>query len=248
MDIAVIADPAARAAHAADLVEELLTGRAEPVLGVATGASPLELYAELERRRERMPRGLGAFALDEYVGIDPRDPRSYAGVVRDHVTVPLGLDPRRVHVPDGRAADLAAACRAYEEAIAASGGVDVQIVGIGTNGHIGFNEPGSSFDSRTRVVELAASTREANARYFDEPSEVPTHAVTQGIATILSARRIVLLAAGAAKAEAVAAALEGPVDPACPASALQRHPEVHLVLDPDAASQLRGVAASSVRG
>lgn len=209
------------------------------VLGVATGSSPLALYAALIRLRAEglATEGLRLFALDEYVGLDASDPASYAAYVRSVIADPLGIPVRHVRVPSGyTGADGAA----YERAIAEAGGVDVQIVGIGRNGHIGFNEPGSDAETRTRVVELDESTRRANAEHFDgDLSRVPTHAMTQGVATILSARRIVLVAAGHAKAPALRAALTGPITPDNPASFLQRHPDVTVVADPDALQEDR---------
>jgi glucosamine-6-phosphate deaminase len=182
---------------------------------------------------------LTAFALDEYVGIDPAHPESYRSVIHRDVTVPLGLDPERVNLPPGNATNLDDAAAGYERAIVAAGGVDLQILGIGTNGHIGFNEPGSARDSRTRVVALDESTRSDNARYFEgDIDAVPSHAMTQGIATILDARRLVLVAHGASKARAIAAAVLGPVTSALPASFLQTHSDATIVLDVDAASQL----------
>jgi glucosamine-6-phosphate deaminase len=144
-----------------------------------------------------------------------------------------------VRVPDGCAADLDAAAAEYEEAIAAAGGVDVQILGIGANGHVGFNEPTSSFASRTRIKTLAPRTRADNARFFASPDEVPTHCLTQGLGTILDARELVLVAQGTAKAEAVAAAVEGPLSSMCPASALQLHPRAGVLVDEAAGSRLR---------
>jgi glucosamine-6-phosphate deaminase len=173
------------------------------------------------------------------VGIDPRSPQSYRSVIDAEVTEPLGFDRRLVAVPDGSAADLDAAASAYEAGIDAIGGGDLQILGIGHNGHIGFNEPGSPHDSPTRVVDLAEETREANARFFDgDIDRVPRQAMTQGIGTILKARSIVLLAFGSGKAEAVARALEGPIGEASPASALRRHADVTILLDKAAASSL----------
>ena len=221
---------------AADLVASLAPGG---VLGVATGSSPLALYAALIRRRAEglATEGLRLFALDEYVGLSGDDPRSYAAYVRSVIAEPLGIPASRVRVPSG---STAADAEAYERAIAEAGGVDLQIVGIGRNGHIGFNEPGSDAETRTRVVELDESTRRANAEHFGgDLSLVPTHAMTQGVATILSARRIVLVASGSAKARALRAALTGPVTADNPASFLQRHPDVTVVADPDALSEDR---------
>ena len=214
---------------AADAVMERLAARSNPVLGIATGSSPLPLYEQLARRARELPR-LRGFALDEYLGLPPGHPQSYREVVRREVIDPLGLDPDAVLVPDGTAADPEAAAAEYEALIRAAGGVDVQILGIGSNGHLAFNEPGSPLDSRTRVVELTASTREANARFFPSLGEVPTHALTQGLGTIREARSLVLLASGSGKAEAIAAALNGPVTPEVPASVLQLHPDVTVLL------------------
>lgn len=178
------------------------------------------------------------FALDEYIGLPSGDPRSYAAVIDSEVVQRLGLRPGSVQVPNVAAADLDAAARGYEQAIRSAGGVDLQILGIGHNGHLAFNEPGAALDSRTRVEQLAERTRRANARFFDSPGQVPTRCMTQGIGTILDARRLLLIAHGADKAEIIARALQGPVSPDCPASALQLHPRVTVLLDPAAAARL----------
>ncbi len=207
------------------------------VLGLATGSSPLPLYAALAASGADFS-GISGFALDEYLDLPDGHPQSYAEVIRTEVTEPLGLDPARVHVPDPHGRDHAAHAAAYDAAIAAAGGVDVQILGVGSNGHIGFNEPGSAFGSRTRVVPLAERTRRDNARFFASPEEVPTQCLTQGIATILEARHLLLVAHGGHKAEAVHRALRGPVTEDFPASVIQRHPQVTVVLDGAAASLL----------
>ena len=212
------------------------------VLGVATGSSPLGLYEELTKRIKAGSldlSGAQAFALDEYVGLPAGHPESYAEVIRRTVTVPFGLDPSRVHVPDGREQDLETAGDRYEAAITAAGGVDVQILGIGANGHVGFNEPASSLDSSTRVKTLTLRTREDNARFFDDSlDKVPTHCITQGLGTIRRARHLVLVATGAAKADAVAGMVEGPVTSMCPASVLQLHRFATVVCDEAAAAKL----------
>ncbi|MBC7725909.1 MAG: glucosamine-6-phosphate deaminase [Burkholderiaceae bacterium] len=208
------------------------------VLGVATGSSPLPVYAALARRASPAVAGLTAFALDEYVGVAHDHPQSYHWVIHRDVTVPLGLDPARVHVPDGAASDLAAACSAYERQIADAGGVDLQILGIGGTGHIGFNEPTSSFGSRTRIKTLTPQTRRDNARFFATPEDVPVHCVTQGLGTIMAAGRILLFASGLGKAAAVARAVEGPLSSMCPGSILQLHEHATVVLDREAASEL----------
>jgi glucosamine-6-phosphate deaminase len=210
------------------------------VLGVATGSSPLATYAclaELVRSGELDLGAASAFALDEYVGLPLGHPESYHEVIRRTVTEPLGLAPERVHVPDGDPARLADAGERYEALIRDAGGVDVQILGVGANGHIGFNEPTSSLDSRTRVKTLAPRTREDNKRFFgDEP--VPVHCVTQGLGTIMAARHVVLVATGAGKADAVAGVIEGPVTAMCPGSVLQFHPSATVVVDEAAAGKL----------
>lgn len=240
--VIVTDDAESAAALAAERISTLIRSRPAAVLGVATGSTPSPVYRALRALRDTDGLDLSlvrAFALDEYVGIDPELPQSYRSVIDEEVTRGLGLDPGRVSVPDGSAADFGSAAQAYETGIAAVGGVDLQILGIGHNGHIGFNEPGSAHDSLTRVVDLTAETREANARFFDGRLEqVPTQAVTQGIGTILRARDIVLLAFGSGKAEAVARALEGPIDETSPASALRNHQSVTILLDRAAASKL----------
>ncbi|MGO2748144.1 glucosamine-6-phosphate deaminase [Microbacterium sp.] len=226
--------PSSREA-ASSAAEELVAqaaGGGLHVLGVATGSTPQPLYRELAKHRTPGLADLTLFALDEYVGLPEGHPQSYRSVIERDVGEPLGISPSRIHLPDPVAPG------AYDAAIAAHGGIDVQILGIGQNGHIGFNEPGSGFHSLTRVTPLDASTRAANARFFDSIEDVPTHAVTQGIATILSARRIVVFAFGRAKADAVAAAISGPRTEQMPASALQDHPDVSWVIDEDAASLL----------
>lgn len=224
------------AREAAGTVAERIASGAEAgalrVLGVATGSTPLPLYAALADRRSRALSALTLFALDEYVGLPAGHPESYRSVVEREVAAPLGIDASKVHVPD------AADPERYDADIRAQGGVDLQIVGIGANGHIGFNEPGSSFASRTRLVTLDDSTRRANARFFPSIDEVPCEAVTQGIATILDARRIIVLAFGEGKADIVADAIQGPRTEALPASVLRDHPDVEWVLDDAAASRL----------
>lgn len=224
---------------AAEIVR--LVGRdPRAVLGLATGSTPLPVYRALRKQAAGVDlSGVRGFALDEYVGIAPEHPESYASVIRREVVEPLGLDPKLVHVPDGDPERIAVSGGEYERAIEAAGGVDLQILGIGTDGHLGFNEPGSSFASRTRVKTLTAQTRRDNARFFPSLDDVPRHCITQGLGTILRARHLVLLAFGAGKAAAVAGAVEGPLTASLPASAIQLHPHATVVVDEAAASQLR---------
>ncbi|MGN7970686.1 glucosamine-6-phosphate deaminase [Microbacterium sp. 22296] len=239
MQVVITTDQRAAGEYAADIVQRRAEEGALRVIGVATGSSPLPVYEALERRALPAVRAARAFALDEYVGLPPGHPESYRSVIAREVTDRLGLDPARVEVPDGAVEGLRTAGARYEELIAAAGGVDVQILGIGTTGHIGFNEPTSSLASRTRVKTLTEQTRRDNARFFDSPDDVPRHCVTQGLGTILDAREIVLVAIGSRKAAAVAAAVEGPVTAMCPASVLQMHPHVTVVVDDAAAVDLR---------
>lgn len=243
MEIVILPTAAEVGRYAAAAVAQSLRGAGPaPVLGVATGSSPLALYRELARliaAGALDPATWSAFALDEYVGLPPAHPESYASVIDRTVTRPLGLDPARVHVPDGYAPDPAAAAQAYEDAIADVGGIDVQILGLGGNGHIGFNEPSSSLSSRTRIKTLTAATRRANARFFDSLDQVPTHCLTQGLGTISDARAVVLVAQGEAKADAVAAVVEGPLSAMCPGSVLQLHQRATVVVDEEAASRLQ---------
>lgn len=224
----------------ADEIIALIDRRPDAVLGLATGSTPLPVYRALRARfAGRDVSQVRAFALDEYIGIDPAHPASYHSVITNEVVEPLGLDPDRVRVPDGWTDGGRGAGEAYEMAIAEAGGIDLQILGIGTDGHIGFNEQGSSFASRTRVKTLTQQTRIDNARFFDTPEEVPMRCITQGLGTILEARHLMLLAFGESKARAVAGAVEGPISALLPGSAVQLHPHVTVVVDEAAASQLQ---------
>lgn len=241
MEVIILPDAAQLAEVAAALIADVVRNELTAVLGLATGSSPLEIYARLAEfvhAGELDLSGVGAFALDEYVGIPAEHPESYVSVIRREVTEPLGLDASRVHVPDGRASDIGRACDEYEAAIAAAGGVDLQLLGIGSNGHVGFNEPSSSLSSRTRIKTLTRRTRVDNARFFASPDQVPTHCITQGLGTIMDARRLLLVAQGEHKAAAIAAAVEGPVTAMCPASILQFHRHATVVVDEAAASAL----------
>ncbi|WJL95008.1 glucosamine-6-phosphate deaminase [Microbacterium sp. ET2] len=230
---------AAGALVAAEIVR-LIGENPRAVLGLATGSTPLPVYRALRQQTTGVDlSGVRGFALDEYVGIAPDHPESYASVIRREVVEPLGLDPALVHVPDGDPQRIAVSGEEYEQAIDAAGGVDLQILGIGTDGHLGFNEPGSSFASRTRVKTLTAQTRRDNARFFPSLDDVPRHCITQGLGTILRARHLVLLAFGVGKSAAVAGAVEGPLTASLPASAIQLHPHATVVVDEGAASQLR---------
>ncbi|MDQ4490571.1 glucosamine-6-phosphate deaminase [Sinomonas sp. ASV486] len=242
MEVVILKDAREVGRAAAGVFAALLRRKPDAVLGLATGSSPLPVYDELARLH--VEEGLdfsqaSGFALDEYVGLPADHPESYGSVIRRDFASRVNIGPASVHTPDGTAADLEGACAAYEEAIAAAGGVDLQILGIGTDGHIGFNEPGSSLASRTRIKTLTEQTRRDNARFFSSIDEVPHHVVTQGVGTIMEARHVVLVATGAGKADAIHGLVEGPVTAMCVGSVLQFHPHTTVLIDEAAASSLK---------
>ena len=242
MEVVIAGSPREAAIIAADAFERLLSGTGRPVIGLATGRSPIPTYQELiERHRERRLSFAGAqvFLLDEYLGLDPEDPRSCRSIIHrellDHVDVPASA----LVTLECASEDPITASDNYERRIADAGGIDLQVLGIGRNGHIGFNEPPSSLASRTRLTALAATTRQDNAHSFGgDPDLVPRHGITQGIGTILEARHIVLIATGEVKSEPIARAVEGPVTAMVPASALQMHPHATVIVDEAAGRQL----------
>ncbi|MFZ4681961.1 MAG: glucosamine-6-phosphate deaminase [Terrimicrobiaceae bacterium] len=240
----VIIQPSSQEASVlgARLVARLLRRKPSAVLGLATGSTPLPLYHELIRlhREEKLDfHGVTSFNLDEYLGLPPAHPASYHHFMRENFFRHVNIPEANTHIPNGLAADVPAFCQAYEDAIKAAGGIDLQILGIGGDGHIGFNEPSSSLVSRTRIKSLTRRTRQDNARYFSREDEIPRHVITMGVGTIMEAREIVLLAFGEGKAEAVAAAVEGPITASVPASILQLHERATILLDEAAAGNLR---------
>ncbi|MCW5250498.1 MULTISPECIES: glucosamine-6-phosphate deaminase [unclassified Streptomyces] len=243
MEVVIVPDAKAGGELIAEAMAQLLRGKPEALLGVATGSTPLPVYEALagKVRSGSVDTARARIAqLDEYVGLPAEHPESYRSVLRREVLEPLGIGTDAFMGPDGTADDVLAACVAYDKALAEAGGVDFQLLGIGTDGHIGFNEPCSSLVSRTRIKTLTEQTRVDNARFFDgDIEQVPHHVITQGIGTILEARHVVLLATGEGKADAVAASVEGPVAAICPASALQLHPHATVVVDEAAASKLK---------
>ncbi|QXQ11144.1 glucosamine-6-phosphate deaminase [Paeniglutamicibacter sp. Y32M11] len=246
MEVLIAANAEEAATFAAEAVLHGLASRktGNPVLGVATGSTPLGLYSELAQRVARGEADFGstsAYALDEYVGLEGTHEQSYRQTLINELCHVIGVKEENLHTPNGfgdSEEQIIAQAAAYDAQLTEAG-VDVQILGIGTNGHIGFNEPGSSLGSRTRIKRLTAQTRADNARFFDGLDAVPTHSVTQGLGSILQARRLVLIATGSQKADAVATALEGALSAACPASVIQLHPDVVVVLDEAAASNLK---------
>jgi glucosamine-6-phosphate deaminase len=243
MEVVILPDTKEIGALAADAISALLGRKPDAVLGLATGSSPLAIYDVLAARCES---GLISFAhargftLDEYVGLPAEHPERYRNVIDAVFVSRVDFAPGAVQSPDGLAVDIPAACAAYEDAIRAAGGVDLQILGIGTDGHIAFNEPGSSLASRTRIKTLTRQTRIDNARFFgDDINAVPTHCLTQGLATIMAARHVVLVATGRSKAEAVHQLVEGAVSALWPATILQHHPHVTVLLDDASARRLQ---------
>ena len=242
MEVIIVERPQDAAPIVADACSRLLEADPSAVLGLATGSTPLPVYAELVRRHRE--EGLSfararAFLLDEYVGLAADHPERYRAVIERDLTGQIDIDPTAVVGPDGLADDLAAAGPAYDDAIRAAGGIDLQILGIGVDGHLAFNMPMSSLASRTRLKTLTSRTLEDNARFFDgDAGRVPTHCLTQGLGTIMESRHAVMLGFGRAKAQAVRECVEGAVAARWPASVLQLHPHATVVVDAEAASQL----------
>ena len=239
-EVVIVGSAGEGGALAAELIARVVAAKPDAVLGLATGSSPLPVWAALRERGLDLSAVRG-FALDEYIGLEPGHPESYRSVITREIVEPLGLTPDLVRVPaEGLIGpEIAEAGAAYEAEIEAAGGVDLQVLGLGRTGHIGFNEPGSSLASLTRVKTLTAWTRQDNARFFGgDATRVPLHCVTQGLGTILRARRLVLLAWGGSKAAAVAAAVEGPVTASVPASVIQLHGDVTVIVDESAAAEL----------
>lgn len=241
MEVIVQPDSQQASWLAARLIRKLILEKARPVLGLATGNTPLQLYKYLIKMHRE--EGLDfsrvvTFNLDEYVGLSPDHPASFHNFMWTNLFSHINIKPENVHIPDGLAPDIPAYCEKYEQEIKAAGGIDIQILGLGTNGHIGFNEPSSSLNSRTRIKTLTDQTRKNNAAFFGGEENVPFHAITIGIGTILEARMCLLMAFGKRKARAIARAVEGPVTAMVPASALQLHPRAIVLLDREAASEL----------
>ncbi len=243
MEVVIVDEHTDAGRLAAGAIARLVAARPDAALGLATGSSPLPVYEELRRLHVAGELDLSqvrGFLLDEYLGLEPGHPQSYRASIMRVFATPLGIADDRIHGPDVHDPDgVEALCRRYEELLASVGGVDIQLLGIGSDGHIGFNEPISSLGSRTRIKTLTDATRTDNARFFEGGLDaVPTHVITQGIGTILEAAHVILLAFGTAKAPAIAAAVEGPITAKVPASALQLHPHVTVVVDEAAASAL----------
>jgi glucosamine-6-phosphate deaminase len=227
----------AAARHILDVVQR----QPKATIGLATGGTQLGVYRELVDAYRQGAVSFAAntfFMLDEYAGIEPTSPNSFQHVVRSEFLHLVDATPHSLHILDGTASDLSGEAERFEHVLRDHGGIDLQLLGIGTNSHIAFNEPGSAFDSRTRVVQLHDDTIHANSPYFAKPSDVPRTAISQGLGTIMEARTILLTATGMSKALAVHAMVEGEVSPQQPASILQHHPHVVAIFDTQAASRL----------
>lgn len=230
-------------AEAAKVVADRLKKKPNLVLGLATGSTPLGLYKELIRMHQY--EGLDfskvtTFNLDEYIGLPPTHDQSYHYFMQENFFKSVNIDPRYIHVPHGMTKDVTHFCSWYEERIESFGGIDVQILGIGANGHIAFNEPGSSLGSRTRIKTLTPTTREDNKRFFDNDEAVPKYAITMGVGTIMDAKELLLVASGESKSDAIKASVEGPLTAMCPASIIQMHKDAIVFVDKSAGSKLEG--------
>lgn len=236
----VFPSPDAIAEHLAQHLLELIRNKPDCRLGLATGSTMEPVYARLLQHKDACPdlSQLRTFNLDEYIGLPAKHPQSYHYYMCQHLFNHLGLDKTQINLPNGMCSNLEQECANYSATIAKAGGLDFQLLGVGTNGHIGFNEPGTPFDSLTHVIELSANTRLGNSRFFDSPKEMPTHAITMGIKDIMDAREVVLVATGEHKAETMNLLYRSPADPAMPASVLKLHPNARIYLDPSAASRL----------
>ena len=239
----IVIQPTAEVASfiGANIIANLVREKPDCVLRLASGSTPLSMYRELVRMHR--DDGLDfsrvtTFNLDEYVGLDPHHPQSYHAFMWENLFNHINVPRERIHIPNGQAKDISAFCRDYEESIRRAGGIDLQVLGIGSEGHIGFNEKTSSLASRTRIKTLTEQTRRDNARFFGSPDDVPMHVITMGVGSIMDTKQVLLLAFGENKAQAIADAVEGPISSMNPASMLQMHPVAKVLLDEPAASKL----------
>jgi glucosamine-6-phosphate deaminase len=242
MEIIIKLDATAAQEETARILARQIQRKPDSVLGLATGSTPIRVYAllaALHHKDQLDFSSVRTFNLDEYVGLGPDHPCSYREFMRRHLFSKVNIRPENIYFPDGLAQDVPRHCDEYEAAIQRLGGMDVQLLGIGTEGHIGFNEPSSSLASRTRIKTLTPKTASDNAKCFGGADKVPRHVITMGVGTIMEARECLLLATGEAKAEAIARMAEGPITADVPASILQMHPRCKIVLDEPAAAKLR---------
>lgn len=242
MQIHIVEDYEALSKKAADIVARVVRSKTTAVLGLATGSTPIGLYQELIKLYQRGEldfSGVTTFNLDEYVGLTPSHPQSYHMFMQTNFFSQVNVSPEKKHIPRGDLLDAEDVCKDYEQAIKVAGGIDIQILGIGSNGHIGFNEPGTDPSQGTKIIRLAESTRQANARFFEDIDAVPKQAVTMGIRTIMqNSKQILLLATGEKKAEAIHRLTYGKISSDMPASYLQLHPGVTVIVDQAAAARM----------
>lgn len=241
MEIIIQPTPEAASVVGAHITAKLVREKSDAVLGLATGSTPVRLYKELIRmhREEDLDFSrVTTFNLDEYIGLAPEHPASYHHFMWENFFAHINIDKSRVHIPDGLAKDVPTFCKQYEKQIAAAGGIDLQILGIGTDGHIGFNEQTSSLASRTRIKTLTPQTRKDNAQFFANSEDVPFHVITMGVGTIMETRQVLLFAFSEKKARTIAEAVEGAISAMNPASVLQLHPVAKFLIDEPAAAQL----------
>jgi glucosamine-6-phosphate deaminase len=242
MEIIIKATLAEAQQETAKILRRQIQRKPDSVLGLATGSTPIAVYAALVGMYQRGEIDFGrvtTFNLDEYVGLAPDHPCSYREFMREHLFSKVNIAPERIRFPDGLAKDVPAHCAEYEAAIVRAGGIDLQLLGIGREGHIGFNEPSSSLASRTRIKTLTPQTVQDNAKFFGSPDRVPHHVITMGVGTIMDSRECLLLATGESKAEVIARMVEGPITADLPGSILQMHPVCRVVVDEAAAAQLK---------
>lgn len=226
---------------AADIVASQLILKPKSVLGLATGGTPVGMYRELVkmfREGKFSFKDVTTFNLDEYYGLDRDNPQSYYFYMMENLFKHVDIDLNNINIPNGRAENIEKECMGYEEKIEKAGGIDLQVLGIGKNGHIGFNEPDVKFEAKTHLVRLDEDTIRANSRFFNSIEEVPTKAISMGIKTIMHSRKIIMLASGKEKAGIIEKMVNGPITPDVPASILQLHPDVTLILDVDLTSEL----------
>lgn len=241
MEIRVFDHAQDAAVAAADIIANVMKSQKKTVLGLATGSTPVPMYQELARRcdaKELDFSNVYTYNLDEYIGLDGTHDQSYRYFMNKNLFDHINIDKANTHVPCGTGADHAADAKHYDEMIQAEGGIDVQVLGIGNNGHIGFNEPSDVFYKGTHVVDLTESTIDANKRFFEHREDVPKQAITLGMGGIMTAKKVIMLAFGKGKADAVRAMIHGEIDPKCPASILQLHRDVTVLLDREAAAEL----------
>ncbi|PJI09218.1 MULTISPECIES: glucosamine-6-phosphate deaminase [Clostridium] len=241
MKVMVVKDYNEMSIKAARIMASQIILKPNSVLGLATGSSPIGMYKELinlYNKKEIDFRNIKSFNLDEYYGLDETNEQSYHYFMMENLFKHINIPMENINIPNGNAKNMEEECLNYERKIQQSGGIDIQVLGIGTNGHIGFNEPNINFETKTHLVELASKTIKANARFFEDENKVPKKAISMGIKTIMNSKKIILLASGSSKADAIYKAVKGKVTPEVPASILQIHKDVTFVVDKEAASKL----------